>query len=78
MLTMARLVSHILFAVLIGSLYFNIGNEAKDVYNNAAQLFFALMFVLFGALMPTILTCECLLPTILSPVSVFCPPFSHL
>ncbi|KAF0306025.1 ATP-binding cassette sub-family G member 4 [Amphibalanus amphitrite] len=59
MLTMARLVSHILFGVLIGSLYFDIGNEAKDVYNNAAQLFFALMFVLFSALMPTILTFPC-------------------
>ena len=58
MLTMSRLASHVLFGLMIGSLYLGIGNEAKSAYNNAAQLFFAVMFLLFGALMSTILTCE--------------------
>ncbi|XP_043199881.1 ATP-binding cassette sub-family G member 1-like [Amphibalanus amphitrite] len=56
MLTMSRLASHVLFGLMIGSLYLGIGNEAKSAYNNAAQLFFAVMFLLFGALMSTILT----------------------
>ena len=62
MLTMSRLASHVLFGLMIGSLYLGIGNEAKSAYNNAAQLFFAVMFLLFGALMSTILTCrsECM------------------
>ena len=58
MLTMSRLASHVLFGLMIGSLYLGIGNEAKSAYNNAAQLFFAVMFLLFGALMSTILTCK--------------------
>ncbi|XP_015108962.1 ATP-binding cassette sub-family G member 4 [Diachasma alloeum] len=55
-LTRVRLISHIIVGFLIGALYYDIGNEGAEVYSNAGCVFFTVMFLMFTAMMPTILT----------------------
>jgi len=56
MLTLLRLVAHIIVALMMGLLYWKIGDDAAMMFNNAGLLFFTQLFLLFTAMMPTVLT----------------------
>merc|ERR1739838_1242909 len=51
-----RIFSQVAIAILIGFLYQGIGNDASRVEDNVAMLFFCILFSLFTAMMPTIMT----------------------
>ncbi|KAI9554257.1 ABC protein [Daphnia sinensis] len=56
MLTMLRFAAHVVVGILMGLLYWRVGDDAAVIYNNAGLLFFNQLFILFAAMMPTIVT----------------------
>ncbi|XP_045029361.1 ATP-binding cassette sub-family G member 1 isoform X2 [Daphnia magna] len=56
MLTMLRFAAHVVVSILMGLLYWRVGDDAAIIYNNAGLLFFNQLFILFAAMMPTIVT----------------------
>lgn len=58
MLTHLRFASTVLVGLLIGAIYHDAGNDASKVFNNAGNLFFGLLFMVFSSMMSTVLTCK--------------------
>lgn len=55
-LSQLRIVTHILVASLLGVLYYGFGNDADKVFSNYSFIFFNILFLFFGTVMPTVLT----------------------
>lgn len=58
MVTLLRFVLHLIVGIMMGLLYWQIGDDAALVFNNAGLLFFNMFFILFSSMMPTIITCQ--------------------
>ncbi|XP_060652214.1 ATP-binding cassette sub-family G member 4 isoform X2 [Drosophila nasuta] len=52
-----RVIMHIVVALLLGVVYWQIGNDAVKVISNVSCLFFIVLFVFSGNAMPSILLC---------------------
>ncbi|KAJ9580519.1 hypothetical protein L9F63_024285, partial [Diploptera punctata] len=47
---------HVAWDCCVGMIYYDIGNEASKVISNSGCIFFTVLFLMFTAMMPTILT----------------------
>ncbi|XP_023304678.2 ATP-binding cassette sub-family G member 4 isoform X1 [Lucilia cuprina] len=56
-----RIIMHIVVAILLGIVFWNIGNDGAKALTNSSCIFFVVMFVFFGNAMPSIFLCpqEC-------------------
>lgn len=64
-LTHMRLASYLSTGVILGLLYYDIGNKSERVLNNIGLMFFSLLFISFAALMPVLLTFPMELPIVI-------------
>ncbi|XP_018338581.1 PREDICTED: ATP-binding cassette sub-family G member 4-like [Trachymyrmex septentrionalis] len=54
MLTQLRLATHVLVGLILGTVFYNFGNNAEYVGSNIACLFFFLLFLFFASAMPAV------------------------
>ncbi|XP_046414956.1 ATP-binding cassette subfamily G member 4-like [Neodiprion fabricii] len=64
-LTFTRISMHLLIALLVGTLYYQIGQDAAYVFDNFNLLFFSIMFLMFSAFNSTIITFPSELPIVM-------------
>lgn len=57
-LTAQRLIIHGCIGVLVGILYFDIGNDAAMIFNNFRYIFMSIMFLMFTAFSTMSIICE--------------------
>lgn len=57
-LTALRLAIHTSIALLVGILYFDIGNDGSMIMNNFRYIFLSIMFLMFTSFSGTSLTCK--------------------
>ncbi|KAH8419500.1 hypothetical protein KR222_011626 [Zaprionus bogoriensis] len=52
-----RVVMHFVVGLLLGVVYWQVGNKAEKVISNVSCLFFIILYLFFGNIMPSILLC---------------------
>lgn len=57
-LALSRFIIHITIALLVGILYFNIGNDASMIFNNFRYIFMSIMFLMFTAFCTMTIICK--------------------
>uniref|UniRef100_A0A2M4DMR8 Putative transporter abc superfamily breast cancer resistance protein n=1 Tax=Anopheles darlingi TaxID=43151 RepID=A0A2M4DMR8_ANODA len=57
-LTRFRLLGHLLFGLTIGSVFYDVGDDATKVLSNVSCLILFLMFIVFSNAMTVVLTCK--------------------
>lgn len=57
-LTMSRVAIHLIISLLIGTLYFGIGNDAHMVFNNFRYIFLSIMFLMYTAYSSLTIRCK--------------------
>lgn len=57
-LALMRFIIHTLIALLVGTLYFNIGNDAAMMLNNFRYIFLTLMFLMFTSFCSMTIICK--------------------
>lgn len=58
-LALMRFFIHFCIAILVGTLYFNIGNDAAMMYNNFRYIVLSQMFLLFTSFCSMTILCKC-------------------
>lgn len=58
MFAQLRVVCHLIVGFLLGSVFYNVGNDATKIMTNLSCLFFFLLFIFFANTMPTVLACK--------------------
>lgn len=53
-----RSAAHLMVGVMLGCIFFNVGNDAAKVTGNIGFIFFLMLFLFFSNAMPTVLTCN--------------------
>ncbi|XP_077285387.1 ATP-binding cassette sub-family G member 1-like [Arctopsyche grandis] len=51
-----RVLAHLVVGIILGFIYYDIGDDASKIMSNASLMFFLIMFIFFSNAMPTVLT----------------------
>lgn len=57
-LTFWRVIIHLTIALLIGTLYYDIGNDANMIFNNFRYVFLSIMFLMYTAYSSLTIRCK--------------------
>lgn len=57
-LTLSRVAIHLIISLLIGTLYYGIGNDAHMIFNNFRYIFLSIMFLMYTAYSSLTISCK--------------------
>ncbi|CAG0897822.1 unnamed protein product [Darwinula stevensoni] len=63
-----RVAAHVMVGLFMGIFFFGKGDDASSVYHNVSSLFFTILFVVFAAMMPTVVTYPLEVPVLLKEI----------